>query len=145
MTYDNSEGTLVDCRPGRLTTTKQGLGEVPSFTIREREVKVENVITFLFILLDILSGVLSAIKTGQWDSTKMREGLFHKVGIILTVICAYLCDYGQNYINLGYEVPITETVLIYICFMELGSVAENILKINPELGNIFTKIKEVKK
>ena len=106
---------------------------------------MENVITFLFILLDILSGVISAIKTGDWSSTKMREGLFHKTAIILTIICAYLCDYGQNYINLGYEIPITETVLIYICFMELGSVAENILKINPELGNIFTKIKEVKK
>jgi hypothetical protein len=62
----------------------------------------------------------------------MREGGFHKISIILFIALACLCDYGQRYLNLGFEIPITYGVLVYVCLMEIGSSIENITKINPQ-------------
>jgi ABC-type uncharacterized transport system permease subunit len=96
-------------------------------------------ITALLIALDIISGTIYAIKSKTWTSTKMREGLFHKMAIILFIALAILCDYGQHYLNIGFQIPITNGALTYICFMEIGSTGENIVKINPELK---IKVKE---
>lgn len=96
-----------------------------------------------FIVMDILSGVLYAVKSKTWTSTKMREGLFHKMAIILFIVLAILCDFGQAYLDLGFKIPITTGVLIYVCGMELGSTGENLIKINPKLTEkiktFFTK------
>lgn len=100
-----------------------------------------------FIVIDIVTGVLNAIKNKRWSSTIMREGLFHKMGFILFIALACLCDYGQNFIDIGFTIPITEGVLIYVIFTEIGSCIENLAGINPELipnklRGIFLKIKE---
>lgn len=86
-----------------------------------------------FIVLDVVTGLAYAIKSKTWTSTRMREGFFHKMGIVLLVALAILCDYGQHYLNIGFKIPITNSVLIYISIMEIGSNAENIGKINPDL------------
>jgi ABC-type uncharacterized transport system permease subunit len=70
----------------------------------------------------------------------MREGLFHKMAIIIFIALAILCDYGQHYLNLGFKISLTTGALVYICFMEIGSTGENIIKINPELTK---KVKEL--
>jgi phage-related holin len=91
-------------------------------------------ITGGFILLDILSGTASALKSKTWTSTKMREGLFHKSAIIFIIALAILCDYSQGYLNLGFHIPLVTAVLVYVCTMEIGSVLENITKIYPALS-----------
>lgn len=90
-------------------------------------------LTMCFIIVDILTGTLSALKSHTWSSTKMREGGFHKMAIILFIGLAVLCDFAQQYINIGLNIPITEGVLIYVCVMEIGSSAENIGKMYPLL------------
>ena len=49
-------------------------------------------ITFVFIVFDFFSGLVKAFATNHFTSTKMREGLFHKIGLVLCVVLGYLID-----------------------------------------------------
>lgn len=90
-------------------------------------------ITFAFIVLDFATGITKAFATKTFTSTKMREGLFHKVGLILCMILGFLVDYAQGYVDLGLAVPVAAAVCVYICLMEITSIIENICKINPDI------------
>lgn len=91
------------------------------------------VITFLFIALDFITGLIKAGATGTFTSTKMRTGLFHKVGLILCMILGILVDYAQTFIDLGISVPVAAAICAYIILMEIASIIENVCQINPEL------------
>ena len=90
-------------------------------------------ITGAFILMDFITGLLKAFKTKQFDSSVMRQGLFHKAGSILVVMFGALVDYAQVYIDLGVSLPVATTICIYICLMEIGSIIENVCVINPRI------------
>ena len=90
-------------------------------------------IAFAFIVLDFLTGLIKAFASSSFTSTKMREGLFHKVGLILCMILGFLVDYAQSYLDLGISVPVAAAVCVYICLMEITSIIENICKINPDI------------
>lgn len=91
------------------------------------------VITCGFIAFDMLTGLIGAFKNKAFNSSTMREGLFHKCGSILLVVFGVLVDYAQSFIDLGFEVPIAISICAYIILMEIGSAIENIGKINPDL------------
>jgi toxin secretion/phage lysis holin len=101
---------------------------------------MQYVLALSFIVVDILTGTLAAIKTRTWTSTKMREGGFHKMAIILFIALAVLCDYAQNYIDLGFKIPLTKYVIVYVCVMEIGSSGENIGKMYPMLKTKITTL-----
>ena len=88
---------------------------------------------FAFIVLDFLTGLIKAFATNSFTSTKMREGLFHKVGLVLCMILGFLVDHAQSYIDLGISVPVAAAVCVYICLMEITSIIENICRINPDI------------
>ena len=44
------------------------------------------------MLLDVISGMAAACKRGEWSSAVARQGVWHKVGMILVVIVAVLAD-----------------------------------------------------
>lgn len=90
-------------------------------------------LTCLFIVFDSISGNISACANHTWKSSEMRRGLYHKFGSILLVALAYLIDYAQKFADLGFQIPIAAGVCTYIILMELGSIIENIGKINPDL------------
>ena len=90
-------------------------------------------ITALFMLLDVVTGLVRAFKEKIYTSTVMREGLYHKCGYILCIILATMVDYSQNYIDLGVNIPIFESICVYVVFNEIGSIIENLALINPEL------------
>lgn len=90
-------------------------------------------ITCIFVVFDLGSGGISACANHEWKSSEMRKGLYHKFGSIMLVVLAYLIDYAQKYVDLGFQVPIAAGVCVYIILMELGSIVENIGKINPDL------------
>lgn len=94
---------------------------------------MELLITFIAIVFDFITGLISAIKGKNFSSSIMREGLFHKVGSLLFVVLGFGIDYSCKYLDLGVEVPITEGICVYIVLMEIGSIIENIGKINPNL------------
>ena len=106
-------------------------------------------IEFAFIVLDFITGLIKALATHSFTSTKMREGLFHKVALLLCMILGFLVDHAQGYIDLGITVPVAAAVCVYICLMEITSIIENICKINPEivpdkLASLFGGLKKDK-
>lgn len=96
-------------------------------------------IVALFILFDFMTGLMARCINGNYQSAVARQGLYHKVGSILCIVFAVLCDYRQNFIDIGITIPVTISVITYICLMERGSILENIKKINPELKFNFLK------
>ncbi|MCD7822049.1 MAG: phage holin family protein [Clostridiales bacterium] len=90
-------------------------------------------ITCAFIALDFLTGLVQAVATGTFSSSIMRQGLFHKLGLLLCMALGVLVDYAQEFLDLGVAVPVAGAVCAYIVIMEIGSSLENICKINPGL------------
>lgn len=90
-------------------------------------------ITGLFVLLDMITGLIKAFKEKNYTSSVMREGLFHKAGSVLVVCFGVLVDYAQNYLDLGVSVPVALTMCAYIILMEIGSIIENVCVINPQI------------
>lgn len=98
------------------------------------------VITAFFIVLDMVSGIIKAFKNKEYNSSIMREGLFHKSGSVLCVVFGSLVDYAQGFVDLGVHIPIAVSVCAYIILMEIGSIIENVCVINPEI--LPEKLKE---
>ncbi|MCQ2441715.1 MAG: phage holin family protein [Oscillospiraceae bacterium] len=94
---------------------------------------MQFLITFGFIVLDFLSGMLKATGLKQFSSTRMREGFFHKVALLLCMLLGYGVDFAQNYVDLGFNVPVSASICVYIVLMEVASILENLCSLNPEL------------
>ena len=90
-------------------------------------------IAFAFIVLDFVTGITKACATRSYSSTVMREGLFHKVALLLVMVLGLLADMAQQYMALGVSVPVGGAICGYIVLMEIGSSLENVCEINPEL------------
>lgn len=90
-----------------------------------------------FILADIITGILQALQKGDLNSTKLREGLFHKLSEILAVGLGAGLELACDYIQLGVDIPLLNVIAVYICIMELVSVLENLCEMNPALAKLF--------
>ena len=86
-----------------------------------------------FIVLDIITGLVKALKNKNYSSTVMREGLFHKVSEIIVIVLATIIDYSSGYVDIGFSVAINTPICCYIMLMEIGSIIENLKEINPNL------------
>lgn len=95
------------------------------------------IVSLCFIAFDIVTGLLKAIYKGTINSTILREGLFHKISELLVVIGSGLLEYGTSYVNLGINLPLVESVTVYICLIEIASIIENICEMNPNLAKFF--------
>lgn len=104
-------------------------------------------IVFLFILLDILTGVTQAVKNKTLSSVVMREGIYHKAGYVLILALAILAEYSVNYMDLGFTTPLVVPCAVMICLAEFVSISENIERITPELAGsgIFKLLSTTKK
>ena len=94
-------------------------------------------------LIDYITGVVNAIMHGELSSERMRQGLGHKFAYVAVIGVALIVEYGSGYINLGIELPVFIPVCVSICLIEITSIMENCVKINPELRdsnilNIFS-------
>ena len=70
---------------------------------------------------DIVTGWLQATINGTWDSTKMRRGLYRKVGEIMVVVLAWVVG-----VAIVLPVDIAQMAAIYILIMEGISILENL-------------------
>lgn len=97
------------------------------------------------IALDIVSGLVKAVLMDGFSSVKMREGLGHKFTYIIALALAALIEWGSVYLDFGFELNMIQpAVAVYIVLTEVGSILENIVAVNPTLGdnaflNIFKK------
>lgn len=91
-------------------------------------------IVFLLTLIDYATGVVNAIMHGELSSERMRQGLGHKFAYLAVICVALIIEYGSDYINLGVNLPIFTPTCTGICLIEITSIMENCVKINPELS-----------
>ena len=90
-------------------------------------------IAMLFMVLDLITGFVQAVVNKCVDSSKMKNGLWHKCGFILAIVFACLCEYSMHYISLGFTMPLQQAVCSFIILTEVVSILENLGKISPEL------------
>lgn len=83
--------------------------------------------------LDMLSGILSAIKTKNLESKKLRDGLFKKVGFILCYAVAWMVDTFGNHVGFELGFRVLPIICGYVCLTEVVSVIENIAIINTDI------------
>ena len=97
--------------------------------------------------LDYISGTAAAMKEGDWQSSKARQGLWHKAGMIFAVLVAAIADGAMtvllgNIPVLGIQWPgaLLPLVLAWYILTELGSILENAVKLGAAVPPWLTKL-----
>lgn len=96
-------------------------------------VPVEVKLALAFMLIDVFTGVLKAVKNKELNSTKAREGIYKKASFILFIAFGYLADYAMVYVDIGFNFPAAATICTLIIVTEAISILENLGQINPDL------------
>lgn len=90
------------------------------------------VIALVFNALDLVTGFIAALKNKKVESSKLRDGLFKKVGFMFCYFIGWLVD-TQGY-RVGFNITnVLPIIILYSCTTELVSIIENICKINPDI------------
>lgn len=90
----------------------------------------------LMMLADIAVGFVGAVVRHDVSSTKMREGIGHKVMVLVLIAVAYLLGVGLGHVSgIEAEIPSTEVVCWYVVAMELASILENVSLTWPEFAD----------
>ena len=97
-------------------------------------------VVLVFIAVDILVGIIKAAYKTGFKSAKMREGLYHKLGEILSVIFGALCELAFPIVGIDIKIPIVSSICIYLVIMETGSIVENLAVISPNIQKILAKV-----
>lgn len=103
----------------------------------------------VLMLTDYVTGVVKAILERCMNSAKMREGLAHKFSYVVVIFVAWFVEFESGRINLGFTPPLFIPVVVAISLIEITSILENCVEINPELADsrileIFKNGKEAK-
>lgn len=96
-------------------------------------VPTEVILVVVFMMADVLTGVLKALKNKELSSTKAREGMYKKASFIMFVAFGYLSDFAMEYVDMGFKFPAAVTISTLIILTEAISVLENLGSINPDL------------
>lgn len=91
------------------------------------------IVALVFNALDLVTGIITAIKNKDIQSSKLRDGLFKKVGFVLCYFVAWLIDTQGELIGFKLGTNILPIIILYVCTTELVSILENISKINPDI------------
>ena len=92
-----------------------------------------SLIALAFIILDVVAGVAAAAINHELDSEVARKGLYRKFALVLILVVAGLIDWIQPKIPMGFEVPVFVPTVVYIVLMEINSIFESVMKIDPKL------------
>ena len=96
-------------------------------------VPIEVKLAVAFMMVDVFTGILKAVKNKELNSTRAREGIYKKASFILFIAFGYLADYAMGYVDLGFNFPAAATICTLIILTEAISVLENLGQINPDL------------
>lgn len=99
------------------------------------------VIPTVLMAIDFLTGYLGAWIKNDVVSSRMREGLVKKVGEIFILLMGKLFEYGM-----GLSTHLMNGISLYIMFMELISIMENLDKLNVPIPKfIKTSLRKINK
>lgn len=93
------------------------------------------IIAISLMVMDILSGLLMSLVSRTFTSSKMRMGLYHKIGEILVIMLSGIMEYAALYVEISVNIPVLSATLSYIIAMEAGSILENVKRMNRFFRN----------
>lgn len=86
-------------------------------------------VALMFNATDLVTGIISAVKEHNLQSSKLRDGIFKKVGFLICYFLALMIDtYGYE-VGFNLSVELLPVVLGFVCLTETVSVIENLAKI----------------
>lgn len=95
------------------------------------------------MVLDYVTGSLAARAHGEWSSKAAREGLWHKLGEIVALLVAALCDIAVQVVlrtaaaplvgEINFRGWIVLIVSAWYIFTELGSILENAARLGAPI------------
>lgn len=101
------------------------------------------VILLICIVLDYITGTWAAKSHGEWSSERARQGLWHKLGEIVALCVAALCDVALGVVlssaasaifgNVPAHGWVTLIVSVWYIITELGSILENAAKLGAPI------------
>lgn len=100
----------------------------------------------IMMLADIITGFTGAVVRHDISSTKMRDGIGHKIMIIVLIAVTYVLGVGLGHVSgINAKIPSTEIVCWYVVVMEIASILENISKSWPEFSgtSLFKYISKI--
>lgn len=99
--------------------------------------------------IDYITGTAAAAKVGQWSSAVARQGLWHKGGMIVVVIVAFIADCIMaiicEHIPIGIQWTsiVLPLVLAWYIVTELGSILENAVKMGANVPCWLVKLLKI--
>lgn len=91
---------------------------------------------FIGIVMDVVFGLVGAALRHEVQSSKMREGIQHKIAELGILVAADVID---GMLAGGFKLGISPTLVgtaSFLTLMELFSICENCIKMNPDFTNI---------
>ncbi len=96
----------------------------------------------IFMLVDILTGIIKAWRNGAFTSKEMRQGLVHKAGFFLVIILANQLDQiaGGSVATIGsMEISVRDATCLFYMAVEGSSVLENLGEMGVAIPNFIKK------
>jgi phage-related holin len=113
--------------------------EIDIFGALEAQIGSDGVVllfTLLFVVADFATGLCKAAAQGDVQSSKLRQGLWHKCGYFAVIILACLIEGMQAYSGVFVDFPTVGVVCGYICLTEAASIYENACVLSPEIAKL---------
>lgn len=102
-------------------------------------------VALLFNLTDLVTGLIAAVKTKELQSSKLRDGIFKKIGFLICYFLALMIDTYGSEVGFVLEVKLLPIVLGFVCLTEVVSIIENISKITDILPEKLLSIFHISK
>lgn len=103
---------------------------------------VKLIIILAFIVSDVISGLFKAFANEGYNSSIMRQGMIHKMTEIFCFLFCVLCDFTLPRLNITLPFSLATGITVYLVFMEIGSIVENVGLLNPDIGKYLTGLFE---
>ncbi|WP_298732546.1 phage holin family protein [uncultured Subdoligranulum sp.] len=102
--------------------------------------------------MDWISGSAAAAAKGKWSSAVARAGVWHKAGMTIVVMVAFVTDKvvsvslaNMEWLPFDYEFLVSPVILVWYIFTELGSIAENAVEMGAPIPAWLPKMLEAGK
>lgn len=91
-------------------------------------------LALVFNGLDLVTGIVGALRKGEEiKSSKLRDGLFKKVGFVFCYLLGEAIGYAKLYLPIPFGDKLLTIICVYAITTEIVSICENISKINSDI------------
>ena len=102
-------------------------------------------VALVFNATDLVTGIISALKEHNLQSSKLRDGIFKKIGFLICYFLALMIDLYGSEVGFNLNVELLPVVLCFVCLTETISVIENLSKITDILPEKLLSLFQINK